>query len=42
MAEIGFSYVELSGKTLAVAVGGRLLPACLAALQAALRVARCG
>ncbi len=36
MAEIGFSHVELSGKSLAVAMGGRLVPARLAALQAAL------
>lgn len=36
VAAIGFSHVELSGKSLAVAVGGRLLPARLAALQAAL------
>src|SRR5262245_40384029 len=35
-AAVGFSHVELSGKSLAVAVGGRLLPARLAALQAAL------
>jgi sugar phosphate isomerase/epimerase len=33
MAKIGFSFVELSGKSLAVAVGGRLLPARLTALQ---------
>jgi sugar phosphate isomerase/epimerase len=35
-AEIGFSHVELSGKSLAVAVGGRLLPARLEALRAML------
>ncbi len=35
-AEIGFSHVELSAKSLAVAVGGRLLPARLEALRAAL------
>ena len=35
-AGVGFSHVELSGKSLAVAVGGRLLPARLTALQAAL------
>jgi hypothetical protein len=35
-AEIGFSHVELSGKSLAVAVGGRLLPARLEALRAVL------
>lgn len=35
-AEIGFSHVELSGKSLGVAVGGRLLPARLDALRAAL------
>ena len=35
-AEIGFSHVELAGKSLGVAVGGRLLPARLAALHAAL------
>jgi sugar phosphate isomerase/epimerase len=36
-AEIGFSHVELSGKSLAVAIGGRLIPARLDALREALQ-----